>query len=347
MHVTIKEIAEALGLNPSTVSRALSGYPAISDATRQRVLRAAKEMNYSPNLWAQSLAGAAQNLIGCLMLEYTNPFFIPTVRAVGELAERHNYIIFLSESKRQIETEKRIIERFRQIRVAGVIIMPATMDIRHLHSLEAGGSPVVVIGRDTEEFHSVNINNRKGGTIAGEYLIRQGHQKIGFISSGEPQNKPEQDRQAGLETALHSSGLPLVETYTVGNNRLEGGEQAGNLWLNSSPGSRPTAVFGSNDLLAMGFIHQLLKAGVLIPDDVAVIGHDDIPFADLFAIPLATIAFPKKEMGMLAMQILLDLLNGVIITDEPRHILLEPQLILRQSAGAVEEYSKSQLIPGI
>jgi DNA-binding LacI/PurR family transcriptional regulator len=331
MHVTIKEIALSLGLNPSTVSRALSGYPAISEATRQRVLQAAKEMNYSPNLWAQSLAGAAQNLIGCLMLEYTNPFFIPTVRAVEELAERHNYIIFLSESKRQIETE---------------IIMPATMDIRHLHSLEEDGSPVVVIGRDTKEFHSVNSNNKQAGTLVGEFLVRQGHRKIGFITSGEPQNKPEQDRQEGLEAALHAAGLRLDPIYTVGNNRLDGGEQAADMWLNSSPRSRPTAVFGSNDLLAMGFIHQLLQAGVSIPDDIAVIGHDDIPFADLFAIPLATIAFPKKEMGTLAMQTLLELLNGTINSNEPRHILLEPQLILRRSAGVFEDIRENQFIPG-
>lgn len=333
MATTIKQIAQRLGLDPSTVSRALSGSSQISEATRERVLLVAKELNYSPNLWAQSLVGNAHNLIGCLVLEYSNPFYPPMIRAIDDIAEQHDYIIFIGESRRRLEMEQKVIERFRRIRTAGVIIMPTMANLEHLHALEAEGVPVVIVGRTAPGFDCININNEKSGYLVGQRMTHQGHQRIGYIYSGDPNNTPELARLKGFQAALYKAGVKLERTYKVGNNKMDGGERAAERWLSES--QRPTALFCSNDLLAMGFINLVTKQGMSVPDEVSVVGHDDIPFANLFKVALSTVAFPKYKMGQVAIQMLLERLNNPGNHYKPQYFVLEPEFIERCSCCPV------------
>lgn len=329
MPATIKKIAERLKVNPSTVSRALSGSPQISEATCQKVEKVAAEMNYSPNLWAQNLVGAGSRLVGCLVRDLTNPFYIPMLRAVEDIADQQGYIILLGESRGQIELEKNIIERYRRIRVAGVIITPALFEIDHLLQLEAEGVPVVVAARSLAGFDSINLDNVKSGKLAGKYLMEHGHTRIGFVQSGEEYNIPEQQRLQGLKSVLIEDGLDVQANYLVGANNFSGGEKAARFWQQDE--NKPTAIFCNNDLLAMGFIQQASRMGVNIPQDVAVIGHDDIPFADSFNIPLTTISFPKSDLGQQAMQLLTERFYEKSGQHVPKTITLEPQLIERKS----------------
>ena len=330
MKATIKEIARTLGLNPSTVSRALSGHPQVAESTREKVRCKAAELGYTPNLWAQNLVGAANNLIGCLVLEFSNPFYIPTVRAIEDCANEHDFMVFLGESRRDLANEMRAIERFRRTRVSGVIITPVLSNLEHLESLEKEGVPVVIAGRNCPSFHSINLDNFQSGRLAATFLIDQGYQKIGYVYSGDDFNIPEKERLAGLEERLRQAGRSLHTAYQVGSNRVEGGESAGEMWLKDR--ARPEALFCSNDLLAMGFIQKVIKHQVLVPDDVAVLGHDDIPFADHFIVPLSTIAFPKYEMGLKAMGCLLERINSKPGISEVCQQKLEPDLVIRQSA---------------
>ena len=331
MAKTIKHIADELGLNPSTVSRALSGHPQIAEKTRERVVQMADEMGYTPNLWAQNLVGSSTNLIGCMVLEFTNPFYIPMVRAIEDYADEKNYIIFIGESRRDLETEKHVIDRFRRIRASGVIITPVLSDLDHLSLLEKDGVPVIITGRNAESFDSINLDNVKSGTMAGYHLISRGYKKLGFIQSGDAYNVPEQDRLKGFSQAIKERGLKVESLYTVGNNRINGGEKAGELWLEDK--DRPEAVFCSNDLLAMGFIQYLVKMGIYPPNDIGVLGHDDIPFADNFVVPLSTIAFPKYEMGELAINLLLERISKPDHPHEPKTIALEPEIVIRNSCN--------------
>jgi|YelNatPaOPRAMG01_1025707.scaffolds.fasta_scaffold03474_12 LacI family transcriptional regulator len=328
---TIKEIARRLGVNPSTVSRALAGSTKVSTETRERVMRLAQELNYTPNLWAQNLVGTSSNLIGCLVLELSNPFYVPVVRAIQSVASQKDYIVFLGESQRQLEVEKAAIERFRRIRVAGIIATPVLVEVEHLRLLEKEGVPVVLLGRSAPGFYSVNVDNRRSGEIVGRHLIRCGHRAIGYVYSGEAHNLPELHRLEGLKRALAEADLNLEHTYIVGRNDLGGGEKAARRWLAQS--QRPTAVFCSNDMLAMGFISALLAEGVHVPGDVAVVGHDDVPFASLFKVELTTVAIPKEEVGRTAINILLDRIEGGSASGKPLDIVLEPSLVVRQSCG--------------
>ena len=181
--------------------------------------------------------------------------------------------------------EKLVIERLRRIRVSGVVIMPVLSDLSHLEKLEKEGVPVVVAGRDVNNFDSVNVDNIKSGTLAGKHFIEKGYRRIAYVQSGDPYNYPERDRLIGFKKVIDESGGGILKTYSVENNRITGGEMAGEMWLREK--SQPEAVFCSNDLLAMGFVQNIVRHGIQIPGDVAVLGHDDIPFADTFVIPLS------------------------------------------------------------
>jgi len=330
MSTTIKEIASRLGLNPSTVSRALSGHPQVAEVTRQRVLKTATDMGYTPNLWAQNLVGSPTHLIGCLVLEFSNPFYIPMVRAIEDIASQENHVVFLGESRRSLDTEKRMIDRFLRIRVSGMIITPVLSQLDHLEALEAQGVPIVVAGRKVVGFNSVDVDNVQSGYLAGTFLIDQGYQRIGFVHSGDAFNLPEQERLSGLKRRLEEEDRPIAALYSVKNNRISGGELAAEMWLGQD--QRPDALFCSNDLLAMGFIQAVIKKRVLIPDDVAVMGHDDIPFASHFIQPLTTIAYPKYELGQTAITALLEHIAAAGQHRNPQHHKLQPDLVIRKSA---------------
>lgn len=330
MSATIKEIAGRLGLNPSTVSRALSGHPQVAESTRQKVLETAADLGYTPNLWAQNLVGSSTHLIGCLVLEFSNPFYIPMVRAIEDGASQHEHMVILAESRREIVIEKRMIERFRRMRASGVIITPTLSELAHLEELEAQGIPLVVAGRHVDCFDSVDVDNYQSGYMAGAYLIDQGYQRIAYVHSGDAFNLPEQDRLAGLKQRLQEMHKGLAALYTVGDNRTSGGERAAEMWLGEQ--QQPDALFCSNDLLAMGFIQEVIKKRVLVPDDVAVMGHDDIPFASHFIQPLTTIAYPKYELGAAAVSMLLERMASPAQDHQPQHRKLEPELVIRNSA---------------
>ena len=332
MQATIKEIARRLGVNPSTVSRALAGKPNVSKYTRQRVLEMARQLNYIPNLWAQNLVGAVSNWIGCLVLDLSNPFYVPLVRAMEDIAEQNGYIIFLGESRRQLQAEKTIIERFRRIKAAGVIVSPVLVDLSHLQRLQEENVPLVIVGRTVPGFDSVNVDNFRSGYLVGQYLSRLGHRKIAFIHSGDPYNTPERERLTGLKAALTEMKISLDKEIVVGNNEIKGGELGAQKWMDTP--NRPSAVFCSNDMLAMGFITQATRQGTLVPEDVSVVGHDNVPFAGMFRIPLTTVTFSTDKMGEKAMEILLPRMRGENGCNSPQTILLEPEIVMRSSCSA-------------
>jgi LacI family transcriptional regulator len=330
MPVTIKEIAKKLGLNPSTVSRALSGSPEVSICTKEKVVKTAKELHYIPNLWAQNLVGTTSSIVGCLVLELTNPFYIPMVRAIEDAADKEDYIVILGESRKRIEVERHVVDRFRRMRIAGVIITPILTDLDHLFLLQREGVPVIVAGRNVKDFDSINIDNIKSGNLAGEHLVRSGHERIGFVQSGDPYNYPEKDRLQGLQMSLAGQEMEVSKIYTGGNNRINGGEIAAEMWLQDR--KRPTGVFCTNDMVAMGFIQRVMKAGIKVPEQVSVVGHDDIPFADSFVVPLTTIAFPKYELGHRAMEALVRRLQQYEAKPSTMNVSLEPELLVRRSS---------------
>ena len=334
MPVTIRDVARKVGVSPITASRAFSGTHPVAEKTRGRVFQAAEELGYVPNLLARALVHKRSPIIGVVVLELINPFFTHILDAVQAVAREKGYMILVNQSERQPDTERASVHQFRQMRVAGVLITPATTDLEHLLFLEAEGTPVVVVARRRDDGAYVTVDDFAGGRIAGEHLIQIGHRRVGCVAHDEPHNVAVQDRVQGFQHALREAGCVFLPQCTIHTESLRMADaiQAADAFLDLP--ERPTAVFVTADCLAIGFIHRLRERGMRVPDDVAVVAYDDIRYAEFLEVPLTTVALPKHEMGQQAAQILFECIEANEAHSEPRQVMLEPQLIVRASCGA-------------
>jgi LacI family transcriptional regulator len=332
---TVRDVARRAGVSPITVSRTFSGSHPVAEETRRRVLEAAEELGYTPDLLAQALARKQSPIIGMIVPELANPFFVTIIDAVQSVARQQNHMVVANQSERQPEMELSSLHQFRQLRMAGVLVTPASTTLDHLQSLQADGIPVVVVARCWADGDCVTVDDFAGGRIAGEHLLQLGHRKIGCVSHAEPGNTAVEARVQGFQATLEEGGYAFSpqRMIHVERTRLANAEQAVDAFL-SLP-DRPSAVFVTADRLAIGFVHQLQARGVRVPEDVAVVGYDDIRYAEFLRVPLTTVALPKYEMGQLAAQILFERIeNGGADSMEWQHVLLQPELIVRASCGA-------------
>lgn len=334
---TINDIAHRLGISASTVSRALRGSHEISEEVRARVEQTAREINYTPNLMARSLVRASSESIGCLILQFANPFFIPLIQAIEDVFDENGYAVLISQSHRRLDVEKRVLERFAMAKVDGAIVTPLLKEMDHLQRFRKLGIPMVIAARVASGFDCISVDNRMGGKLIGEHLVKSGHRHIGAAISGEPFNEPERSRILGLLDFTNEADAECrqEDILSAGSNDVQGGERAAAQWMSLPVRLRPTAMFCSNDRMAMGFIHSLTQAGLRVPDDVSVAGFDDIPFAAYLEVPLTTIAIPKYEIGRLAAEKILRRLAGEKQTRKPEPMLLQPELVVRKSTGGV------------
>lgn len=329
--ITLTDIANKAGVSPITASRALRGSSLVARATRERVLAVAAELGYAPNLLARGLVQNRTATVGVVILELANPFFAPMVSAVETVAAKRGFLVVVGESGRDQEGERRYLEQFQQLRIGGIIVTPATRDLTHLAAARGGGTPVVAMARRWEAGDYVTADNVEGGRLVGRHLLARGHRRIGLISPEEPENSAMQDRVHGFREVLASAGVSVPPSWDIRTRQTlieDGMEAADRLLLLPD---RPSAIFVTTDRKAMGVIHRLRERGVRVPEDVAVVGYDDIPFAACAEVPLTTAAIPMRRIGELAAEILFDRLDGVG-GDEHRQVLLLPELIIRASS---------------
>jgi DNA-binding LacI/PurR family transcriptional regulator len=274
-------------------------------------------------------------LIGCIITDFANPFYIPVVRAVEDYAEIAQYVVLVGQSRHNLEIEKRLVSKLPRIGARGLIIRPMLNDMSHLDQLRQDGTAVVLLGRSSPGYDCVDLNNRRSGYLGCKYLLGMGHRRIAYAYSGRSDNAAELERMAGVWEAMREIKINLDRIYTVGSYTIKAGEQAARQWLADS--SRPSAVYCSTDLLAMGFIQEIIRLGKSVPRDVSIIGHDDIPFADTFVIGLTTISFPKYALGHLATRMLIERIEGKNQSNEPSLVTLEPELVERKTCAPYSE----------
>ncbi len=333
MPPTIRDVAHRAGVSPITASRAFSRTHPVAEETRRRVFAAAEELGYVPDLLARGLVHKRSPMIGMIVLELSNPFVAPIIDGAQAVARGRGYLLVVNQSERQRDMEEASLHRFREMRVAGVLVAPVSPDHTHLALLRSQGTPVVALARRWQEGDYVAVDDLAGGRMAGEHLARLGHRRIGFVALGEEGNTALQGRLEGLQAALREAGADSVPQwrFLTSHQTPEDGIHAANAFIELP--ERPTAVFVAADRLAIGFVHQLRKRGLRVPDDVAVVGYDDIRYSEFLEVPLTTVALPKHEMGQTAAQILVERVEGGITGDEPRQVLLQPGLVVRESCG--------------
>jgi DNA-binding LacI/PurR family transcriptional regulator len=312
MRVSIKDIAKAAGVSHSTVSRALSDSPLVKAETKARIQRLAQEMGYTPDAIARSLVTQRTRTVGIVVTTITDPFVAEVVQGIEDAAHENGYSVILASSASEPERELAAVEMLRAKRVDSLIVTSSRVGALYLEHLERIGVPVVLVNNHNEQSgrytFSVSVDNQHGGHLVTRHLIERGHRRIAYVS-GPADHSDDTERLAGCRQALDEAGIAFDPALVVpGNGRLGGGGRA----LRTLAGlSEPvTAVFCYNDMMAIGLISAAWKAGLAVPEALAVVGFDDVPLAAHTYPPLTTIAQPQHDMGRQAMDMALALMTA-------------------------------------
>jgi DNA-binding LacI/PurR family transcriptional regulator len=326
MSVSIKDIARAAGVSPSTVSRALNDHPRISQKTKVRIRQLAQELGYTPSLPARSLVTRHTATIGMVITTAADPLLARLVQGVEETSERNGYSVFMSSSYRNAERELEVVRSFHERRVTGVIITGSQIDEGYLQLRDRFPLPIVLTNCRTYP-HTVYVDNVGGARQAVEHLVQLGHRRIAFI--GAPHARLRLDRWAGYKQVLAENNIPLEdELIFEGQGTLESGVGAARQILAMS--RPPTAIFCFNDLTAFGVIRTVRQAGAEVPRDYSVVGFDDLEIAAHYCPSLTTVHQPTYLLGQRAINMLLELIQGNL---NPQPERLPTELIVRESTG--------------
>jgi LacI family transcriptional regulator len=332
---TVKDVSQAAGLSTATVSRVLAGFDEVSEDARQRVMDAAKALNYQPNRNARNLRKSTTSKIGVVISDIQNPFFGSVVRGIEKITIKDDYTIILGNSDENPEREKKLIAMLLEEGVAGIILVPTNADAEGYRAMFGSGTPFVVIDRQLPfpDLDMVLVNGAAGAEMAVDHLVSLGHRKIGYVG-GMKHLSVMHEREQGYLAALQKHKLPFVEEYLgQGNNRQDGGYTAV-CELLSLP-QPPTAILIANNLMTLGGLQAIHESGLEIPDQVSLVGFDDMDWAPSLRPPLTVVAQPAYEMGETAASSLLERIH----TPEQPHqtIVLDTRLIIRASCRDLQK----------
>ena len=335
--VTIKDIAKALGISTSTVSRALRDSYEISPETKQLVLECGEKLNYRPNPIALSLKERRSRSIGVVVCEIANNFFSQVINGIESIAYDRGYNVIISQTRESYEREVIDLQYLASRSVDGLLISLSTEtnDLTHLKGLHAKGLPIVFFDRITEEIntHRVIVDNFKGAFEATEHLIKNGHRRIAVISNSEFLSITH-ERVAGYKEALIRNGIQIDEDYVqhcfYGGMIFEEIEDAVNKLFTLR--NKPEAIFTTSDKLTTGCLKTLKRRGLKVPDDVSLVGFSNSDIAELLDPPLTVVRQPAYEMGKDATELLLQLIDSKRPVKEFEKRVLTPELQIRESS---------------
>ena len=327
--VSITHVAERAGVSVATVSNAINRPDRVSPSTRARVLAAIDELGYVRSDSARQLRAGSSHLVALLVLDIGNPFFVDLARGVEDAVREQGLGVMLCNSDQDAEAESLYLSLFAEQRVRGALITPA--DPANLDAFDRHGIPHVLVDRvlDRAAGCSVSVDDVTGGHLAAAHLAEAGHTRIAYVSG--PQHLAQcRDRRLGAERALQAAGLDPAELTVLEAPALDAaaGRDAGARLLGRP--QRPTAVFCANDLLALGVLQSVFSAGVRVPEDLALVGYDDIEFAAAAAVPLTSVRQPAFRIGRSAAQLLLEETSD----EQHKHerVVYEPELVVRRSS---------------
>ena len=323
--VTIKDIAEQTGVSYATVSRTLNHLSGVSPATRDKVLAAAEEMGYRPNIHARSLKTNKTNTIALVLPDISNPFFADIAYAVDEYAFKHGYTTVVCNTNWNEELEKMHLDQLQNQRVDGIIYKPAG---KLPVDLSGVSIPSVILSCIPGENNNyIEIDNYKGGQIAADHLIGCGYKHFAFIG-GSKNSQSNEIRINGYRDRLAEHGFKLDKSHILyGGFSIESGCKMAKVLLEKFP--EVDGIFCGNDVIALGVLQHLMEINKRIPEDIGVIGFDDIMLAGLPQIQMTTVAQPRSQMGILSAEMLINNIDNK--DDQKHHIMLEPELVVRRS----------------
>lgn len=335
MTVTMRHVAERAGVSLSTVSNVLNRPQRVSEESIRKVQEAIEELGFVRNEAARQLRDGRGRTIGFVMLDGKNPFFLDIARGAEERAMLSGFSVTLGDSARDRERESSYLDLFEEQRVAGVLISPYGDVLERLGTLAKHNIGAVLLNRDSNDprFSSVSADDVSGGRLAVEHLIKNGCRRIAFVGSEETTQFAARYRGA-TQAARLSDGVTLKYVPIVGPHVLAG-RSAGVAISSQDTSERPDGIFAANDIIAMGILQGLTmgKDRLSIPEDVLVIGYDDIDFAESAVVPLSSVRHPAAVIGRTAVDILLR------EADNPdchrSHVVFQPEVVERMSTRFV------------
>ena len=334
---SIKDVAALADVSVGTVSKVLNHPETVRSSTRERVERVIAELGFVPNGSARQLKAGRSSIVAFLVIDTANPFFADVARGVEEEIRTRGLSLFTCNSAQSAVREGEYLANLTELRVRGVLITAIDLDNPRIRQIRDSGSAVVIVDRVLDagalDWCAVGVDDVAGGDLAVEHLVELGHRRVAFIG-GPGELRQVADRLSGARRALDRAGLPPANLTVLQTNGLDvdEGRRAGERLLGVAAARRPTAAFCANDLVAVGLLQHLTMHGVRVPDDIAIVGYDDIHWAAASAVPLTSVAQPRHLLGRTAAQLLLDEADADGV-HEHRQVVFAPELIARESTA--------------
>jgi DNA-binding LacI/PurR family transcriptional regulator len=327
--VSIKDIARAAGVHHSTVSRALRNGPMVKGETAERIQKIAQAAGFTASAVARSLATQKTLLIGVVVIDIADSFHHEIISGLDKVAEENGYSVILADSQGDPDREGKIVRSFHERRVDAIVVMSSRAGGRYLPHLAERKMPIVLLNNQIQEsfVHSVSINNVDGATTAVRHLVALGHRRIAYIGH-QDRVYSDTERMMGYRRALEEAGIPVNESFVVHTEtNPEGGIGAIRKLLAMKPA--PSAVFCYSDMLAIGVLKGAREV-LRVPQELSIVGFDDLFLARYLEPALTTVRQPKWEMGKLVMELTLKLLAGEKVH---KTTIVEGELIVRDSTA--------------
>ena len=321
-------------MSVGTVSNVLNRPDVVSPPTRERVLSAIADLGFVRNESARHLRAGRSRTIGLVVLDIANPFFTDVARGVEDAVNAEGLAVILCNSDDQRDKEAAYLDVLSEQRVQGVLITPTAGTNPALEAMRARGVPVVLLDRraETADQCSVAVDDVLGGRLAAAHLLERGHRRIAFIGGRSPLPQV-QERLEGVRSAVQEAfgSTDDLTVFSPDSLTVAGGREAGSRIVGMPAAQRPTAAVCANDLIALGLLQEMVRHGVRVPDEFAIVGYDDIDYAGAAAVPLTSVRKPRQELGAAAAELLLDEARS---GGEHRHQqrLFQPELVVRESS---------------
>jgi LacI family transcriptional regulator len=322
---SVKDVALRAGVSVGTVSNVLNRPDAVTEKTREKVEQAMAELNFHRNASARQLRAGVSRTVGVIVMDVGNPYYTELARGVEDRLATDDHTLILCSSDDDPRREERFLRLFAEQGVRGVLVTPMTSTGERLGDLRRLGIPAVLMDSSSPHQPSVGVDHVSGGRQAIGHLIAQGHRRILFLA-GPPDLQQTRHRLRGAIQAVQSAGLDPAEVLDVVHLPTLTANEGQRGLIEAIEGDRPvpTAVFAINDIVALGAMRELRVRGLSIPDDMAVVGYDDLYFAAELMMPLSSVRQPMRQLGWAAADLLL--------TEQP-HALFEPELVVRASSS--------------
>ncbi|MFB2580017.1 LacI family DNA-binding transcriptional regulator [Herbiconiux sp. P15] len=327
---SVKDVAALARVSVGTVSNVLNRSTTVSPDTAKRVLDAIDQLGFIRNDAARQLRVGRSSTIGMMVLDVSNPFFTDVGRGVEHALVGTRRTLMMANTGNDPALEQSYLDAFEEQRVSGLLITPVGPVVGRLDRLRARGIAVVLVDRhaDAEGFSSVSVDDVQGGRLAARHLLETGRERLAFL--GGPVDLPQvRHRLQGAREEAARRGTAPIEVVELRAMDVDSGRAGAERLLGRRAAERPDAIFAANDLIALGVLQALVRARLRVPDDVALIGYDDVFFAANAAIPLTSIRQPAHEMGETAARLLLTEIAGE--GSAPEHIVFQPTLVVRES----------------